>query len=345
MNILIVKMSSLGDVIHCIPDLCALRKGFPDANIDWVIERQHAGILKGHPYVDRLIMIDRERWKINNCNIKDICYDFKVFYNELKARQYDLVIDFQGLFRSGLVVGLSSARRKIGFNKVREMAYIFYNEMVPLSTMDQHAVRRYLEIPKYLGIETGEPEFFLDIPKEAEEEARKLCGEIGLGTHGGKKRLFINPNCRWVSKRWPWEYFRRLIRLLSQQDREIILIGGLGDREDMQHAFGGLGDQVHNIAGLTSLLGLAAMFKKGDCLITNDSGPMHLASAVNLPVVALFGPTNPLRTGPFPPDSTNHHILMSNESCSPCYKKACESMACMRNISIEQVQDAVNEIL
>ena len=116
----------------------------------------------------------------------------------------------------------------------------------------------------------------------------------------GKKILFVNPNARWSSKQWPWEYFRELIKRLSEKRGvELVLIGAPGDRERMSGAFLGLGENVRNIAGRTSLMVLAAMFKKGDCLITNDSGPMHLAVAVGLPVVAIFGPTNPIRTGPF----------------------------------------------
>jgi ADP-heptose:LPS heptosyltransferase len=128
---------------------------------------------------------------------------------------------------------------------------------------------------------------------------------------------------------------------------EVVLIGGPGDKDKMDSTFQGLGDRVHNLAGQTSLKSLAAVFKRGDCLITNDSGPMHLAVAVGLPVIAFFGPSNPLRTGPYGWQNENgqNKVLCSRISCVPCYKRECSHKECLMNISVDQVLGALEELL
>lgn len=334
----------MGDVIHCLPALVALKRGFPDARIDWVVEEQHAGIIRGHPYIDRLIICPRKTWMNRPWDLKGLIDGIGIFIRELRQEDYDIVCDFQGLFKSGILVWLSRGKRKVGFDRVREFAHIFYTEKVHLSTLNQHAVTRYLEIPAYLGAPSERPEFFLPLGEEAEKEAHAILEEIGLKGNKNRAIIFINPNARWESKIWPWEHFRALIEGLNTEEREICLIGGPGDREKISDAFCGTNDKVHNIAGRTSLAGLAALFRKGKCLITNDSGPMHLAVAVGLPVVAMFGPTNPLRTGPFDPEGRNR-VLCTQEKCSPCYRRECADMRCLKAITTDQVLDAVEEVL
>jgi len=317
MKILIIKMSSLGDVIHTLPSLELLKMGFPDAEIDWLVEKQNSDILDGHPYIHHVIVLDRKGWGTAPWKLGRTFRELRDFIKGLRDNVYDLVLDFQGLLRSGIIAGLSRGRRKLGFMRVREMAHIFYNERVPCSTLNQHAVTRYLEIPEYLGLKTDCPRFFFQIPEAAIEEADSLFKELGIDPGDKRGMVFINPNSRWVSKIWPWPYFRDLIRELSKDRSGIILIGGAGEREGMLRAFSGLGKNVHIVAGRTKLMVLAAMLKKGGCLVTNDSGPMHLAVAVGLPVVALFGPTNPVRTGPFGwEDKVNfHRVLKEDGQC------------------------------
>lgn len=346
MRVLIIKLSSLGDIIHCLPSLEAIKMGLPQAQIDWAVEEENAEILEAHPYIDRLIVLRRKAWIKRPWRLERA--GLTGFFKELRSQFYDLVLDFQGLFKSGLLAGLSKGGRKIGFDRVREMAHFFYNEKVPLSTLDQHAVTRYLEIPGYLGINTLKPRFFLPIHQKAIKEADNIFKAMGL-TEDNKvhRRVFINPNARWQSKQWPWECFRDLVKGLSSLDYEVILTGGPNDRIKIADAFQGLGTHIHNAAGRTSLIGLAAMFKRGDCLVTNDSGPMHLAVAVGLPVVALFGPTNPVRTGPFgwQEEESKSRVLFAKASCSPCYNKACKTRICLSVISVDQVLNAVQDVL
>jgi len=346
LHILIVKLSSLGDVIHCLPSLEALRHRFSEAKIDWLVEHQNADILQGHPHIDRLIILSRKSWMKSPWQIGRIYSEISDFVRDLRSIDYDIVIDFQGLFRSGFLVGLCRGKRKIGFDRVREMAHLFYNEKVPLSTLDQHAVTRYLEIPRYLGANLSNPEFFLPIPKEDEEYANKLLEQLLKNKKHINKIIYINPNARWPSKIWPLERFRALIKELSLRGNAVILIGGPNDRDRMEKAFHGIGENVYNLAGQTSLKGVAAILKRGDCLVTNDSGPMHLAVAVGLPVIAFFGPTNPLRTGPFEWDNgeKKNKVLSCGVDCAPCYQKECTHRKCLEDISVDDVLDALEQL-
>ena len=346
MHILIVKLSSLGDVIHCLPSLNALWHGFPEAKIDWLVEQQNADILQGHPHINRLIILSRKSWMNRPWQIRRICSEIRDFIRDLRSTDYDMVIDFQGLFRSGFLVGLSRGKRKIGFDKVREMAHIFYNEKVPLSTLDQHAVTRYLEIPRYLGANLSKPDFFLPIPEKDEDYANKLLEQLLKKIINIRKIIYVNPNSRWPSKIWPWDRFRALIKVLSLRGYAVILIGGPADRDRMDKAFHGIGENVYNLAGQTSLKVLAAIFRRGDCLVTNDSGPMHLAVAIGLPIVALFGPTNPLRTGPFEWENgrKKNRVLSCRVDCAPCYKKECSHQKCLHAISVDEVLNALEQL-
>ncbi|MGA1839390.1 MAG: glycosyltransferase family 9 protein [bacterium] len=347
MRILIIKLSSLGDIIHCLPCLNAIKTGFHDVRIDWLVEEQNAGILEGHPHIDNLIILNRKSWMKKPWHIKKICSEIMAFMKELRSREYDIIIDFQGLFRSGLMVGLSKGNRKVGFNRVREMAHLFYNEKVCLSTMDQHAVTRYLEIPYYLGVKKHIPQFFLPVSEKDSDYVNKLLEDINNKAIKNNKIIVINPNARWPSKIWPWDRYRELIKELCFRNYEVILIGSAGEKARMDLTFGGLGDRVHNFAGKTTIKSLAALLKKVDCMITNDSGPMHLAVAVGLPVIALFGPSNPLRTGPFGWQKGNQkdRVLSSQLHCAPCYKRKCIDMSCMLEISVAQLLNELEGLL
>ena len=159
--------------------------------------------------------------------------------------------------------------------------------------------------------------------------------------------IYINPNARWPSKIWPWERFRALIKAISLKGYAVILVGGPDDKDRMDEAFHGIGKNVYNLAGQTSLRGLAAFFRRGDCLVTNDSGPMHLAVAVGLPVIALFGPTNPLRTGPFgwKNKKGQNRVLSAQLACAPCYKKECSHMSCLKDIPVYRIIESLEDLL
>ncbi len=324
-NILIIKPSSLGDVVHTLPTLKALRNRFPGARLTWVINRELSGLLEGNPYLNEIIPFERRYT------------GFYTFARGLSMKGFDLVIDLQGLLRSGLIGFLSGAKKRIGFANGREFSPLFYTDAVPVSTMEMHAVDRYLLIAEYLGAKTEDRDFTIDFSNE-EDWLGRLIKEKAREQ---KILIAINPSGRWTTKRWPVEKFAALTDLINKkQGASVILIGGAGDIGLAEEVEAKVKTEVINMAGRTTLKQLAALLSKVSLLITNDSGPMHIAATLGTPVIALFGPTDPRRTGPY---GKGHTIIRKGIPCSPCFKKRCHSPICMDEISVDEVFKAIEE--
>ena len=340
MNILIVKLSAIGDVIHTLPSLAALRKHYPDAHITWVIEEASADLIQGHPQLDRIIISRRKKWidDLKHGRIDKFLREMKSFIHDLKGRPYDLVIDFHGLFKSAMVVSLSSGKRKLGYDSMQELSGFFLNEKIP-EDMKKHAVDRYLDFPRYLGADVKEAEFLLPI---GEENKRNIEGL--LRTHGIEKEntfVAISPVALWETKLWEDEKFARLCDRIAEELKARVVFTG-SDRGKLEHIQSLMKSSSINLGGNTTLRDLAYLYQLALLLITTDSGPMHIAAAMGTPVIALFGPTDPARTGPY---GKGHVVIREELPCSPCFLKKCDSKKCMRDITVEEVFQAVKEKL
>lgn len=336
-NILIIKPSSIGDVIHALPFLKAIRGRYPNAAISWLIKRGIDELIRDNSYLDEIILFERKRWG----GFDDIGYKFKgltEFIRELRRKRFDLVIDLQGLFRSGIITYLSGADYRIGFANAREFSSIFYNYKVSHPPIEMHAVDRYLFIAKELGADITQKDFTINIPVK---EKIYIDGLIGKD----KKRplIAVNPSARWETKMWPLKRYAELIDTIAAKLKaQPVLIGSMEDEVRINELSSMTKSKPLNLSGKTSLLQLAALLKKVDLLITNDSGPMHIAAAVGTPVIAIFGPTRPVRTGPY---GNGHVVLQSNLPCIRCLKKRCDDLKCMEAITVNNVLTAVKGIL
>jgi heptosyltransferase I len=335
-NILIVKLSAIGDVIHTLPAVAALRQHYPDACITWVIEEAASDLIKGHPHLDRMIISRRKSWISDLMSGRFGCAgkEIRSFLRELNACHYDLVIDFHGLFKSAAIVFLSGGRRKLGYDSLQEMSGLFYNEKIP-ENMGKHAVDRYLDFAHYLGVDAGTPEFVIPV----QEENRTRIESLLKAGHIGEKDPFVavSPQALWKTKLWEDEKFARLCeRIIQELNIPVVFTGSEDKTVKAIQSFMTLPSV--NLAGRTTLRDLARLYQKAALLITTDSGPMHLAAAMKTPVVALFGPTDPGRTGPY---GNGHMIIRMELTCSPCFSKTCETQRCMRDIKVEEVFEAV----
>jgi len=341
-NILIVKLSAIGDVIHSLPALNALRRHFPEAHITWLVEEAASGIVTSHTAVDRVLISDRKRWLKGLLGLsrpKNLLDIFR-FLAALRDTRYHVVIDFQGLLKSAVMVGLAKGRRKIGYNKTREYSYLVLNEMVPPFDMDKHAVFRYLHLAKELNADTELIEFNVPFGREEEQYVVSALHQKGWA---GEAVVAINPMAKWRTKLWAAENFSRVAdRLLSEHGVFVVFTGAGADHPEIQSIRSKMRHGCADLSGLTDLKQLAALYEMAHCVIATDTGPMHLAAAVGTPVVALFGPTSPRRTGPF---GEGHEIIHADWSCSPCFKRECEPVKCMKDISPGQVLDAVRRVL
>lgn len=350
-RILMVKLSAIGDVIHTLPALNALRRAYPAAHIAWVVEAAAAPLLEGHPSLDRVIVSRRKDWVRSllgrSSSFRDrrrALLEMRRFVRDLRETRYDLVIDFQQLLKSGLLVGLARGRRKAGYGSGLdhiEGSHWFLNHRFPLRSMDRHALPRSLDILNGLGIPTPVVEYRLPVGDAALEKVNGLLARHGATGTG--PLVAVNPMAKWATKLWSSEKFARLAdRLAARYGARVVFTGAGADRGVISGILGRMGSLAANLAGETSLPELAALFRTADLAVTTDTGPMHLAAAVGTPVVALFGPTAPWRTGPFGP---GHRVVRAGLPCAPCFRRRCGTTACMAAIDVPDVLTAVETLL
>jgi heptosyltransferase I len=351
LNILIVKLSAIGDVIHTLPSLAALRRCYPDADITWVVEEAAADLLADHPDLSRVIVSGRKRWikELRRGRIAGPLEEMRSFLRDLRSRRYDLVIDFHGLFKSAMIVLMSGGKRKLGYDSLQELSGLFYNEKIP-EEMGRHAVDRYLDFVRYVAGESGSacldaiPEFRIALGEREQQRATSLIEKhVASFPQGGMTPRFVavNPVAFWETKLWQEEKFAELCdRIREELGIGIVFTGG--EAAPLERICRRMKTEGVNLGGQTKLRELACIYREAALLVTTDSGPMHLAAAVGTPVVALFGPTDPARTGPYGP---GHRIIRKGCSCSPCFRKHCEAPCCMTEITVEEVFRVVSEKL
>jgi heptosyltransferase-1 len=345
MRILIIKPSSLGDIVHALPTVARIRDKFPDASISWLINAELSSLLADCPVIDERIEFQRRQYA-----------KLPTLLRRLRRSRFDLVVDLQGLFRSGLMTWATGAPRRIGRSDAREGARFAYTEIVAVpdsqvpGTIPRragghspatkqvpaniHAVERYLLIADYLQC----PPRPVSFPLGRDDGAIRAVDALLAGAP--KSGLIaVSPCARWPTKQWGDDNFRTL---LAQLPHERTVLTGPSHEATRIAA---IAEGCLNLAGRTSLLELVELLRRCAVLVTGDSGPMHLAAAVGTPVVAIFGSTDPVLTGPY---GSGHVVLRSDVPCSPCLKPRCTNsvpMECMKRVTVEQVLEATRTFL
>ncbi len=335
MKILIIKLSAIGDVVQTLPALEALKKTYPDSEITWVVEEAAAGILEGHPLINRLLVSRRKAWHRmlrNPLTLVQGLGSIIRFIRELRTIRYDIAVDFQGLFKSGIVIGMARADRKIGFDGTRELSYLFLNERLPAYDIERHALERYLDVVRHLGAKVPSSSCTLPIDQEVAAVRQRL---EGMKTPG-RPLVVVNPAARWKTKLWLEQNFAELAdRLVEEKKAIVIFTGSPDDRAVNDRILSMMREKALNWAGETTLKELAALASLSEFFITTDTGPMHLAAAAGARVVALFGPTAPWRTGPY---GEPHIVVRMGIDCSPCFQRKCgRDIKCMAGITVDDV--------
>ncbi|GER93871.1 glycosyltransferase family 9 protein [hot springs metagenome] len=327
-KILVIKPSSLGDIVHSLPFLNAVKDAFPFAEIHWIVAKGLEGLLENHPMVKRLWIINKDQWK-NKGRIKETVAEFISLFKELERESYDIVIDLQGLMRSGILTYMTRSRVRIGFKEARECSSMFYTHRIK-GGKEIHAVDRYLKIASALGCEIGDVKFPMPLIKES-EDVKRLKRDIG-------DYAVLVPGARWMTKRWKPVNFGSLASML---DIKTVVVGSSMDAEIAKGIEFCSNGKAKALAGKTDIKELISIVRGARYVVSNDSGPMHIAAAFGIPIVAIFGPTNPVRTGPY---GKNNIVVKSGVECAPCYKKNCRKVKCMDDISVEDVYEAVMSI-
>jgi lipopolysaccharide heptosyltransferase I len=326
-KILILKPSSLGDVIQALPVLRLLKLHWPKARIFWWIDSALAPLLEADPDLAGLVRFERKRW-VKPRYWPEMCRSVRA----LREQDFDLVIDLQCLARSAVFAWLANGRQLVGLDSIREGARGFYDLAVPRRSFHMHAVDWYLSVLPRLGVPVHTRfEWLPAQPAVAAEIRRKWPGTA--------RWIALQPGARWQNKRWPVENFTELVRLLArrQPGARFAILGDQGDQLLGEIIAEAAPEQCLNLCGQTSLLEMIEWLRRCDLLITNDTGPMHAAAALGRPLVALFGPTEPRRTGPY---GQTQNVLRLELPCSPCLKPRCtyaKPDECLRALSPAQV--------
>lgn len=338
-RILLIKPSSLGDLVHAMPVLHGLRCRYPQARIDWLAGTAFAPLVEGHPDVCEVLRFDRRRY---GRMLRDprIAVEFAAFCRRLHRRRYDLVVDLQGLFRSGLLALATGASVRIGFAAARELAWVFYTHRIEVSGPQTHAVDRNYATARLLGFADVPITFDLAVTQAERQRVDQILAGADLAY--GAPFAAILPGARWETKRWPEDRFTEVVEgLAERQALASVLLAGPDEADICDRIQAQCRCSVTNLAGKTALRELTAILERAAIVICHDSAPMHLAAALGRPLVCLLGPTNPARTGPY---SKGARILQADLPCVPCYLRRLSQCrrdhACMTSLEVDNVLEA-----
>ena len=335
-KILILKPSSLGDIIHAIPVLRLLRARFPSAEIAWWVESSFVDLLEGDPDLTRVVPFDRQGFR----RVRGL-RSLGESLAWMRAQSFDWVIDLQGLARSGMVSWIANGKFTIGVEDLREGAPAFYDARVPRPSPLTHAVDWYLEVLRTLGVPVHSHFEWLPSRADAARSVREKWNPRG------SRWICVQPGARWWNKRYPLEHFEESLRQIASQHADVsfAILGGRSDAALGEHLARLNPGRSLNLAGKTTLPEMIEWIRLSKAMITNDSGPMHAAAALGKPVVALFGPTDPRRTGPY---LQQDQVLKSSLPCAPCMKPRCRQlrpMECLFEIHPTRVASRLAECL
>ena len=345
MNILIVKLSAIGDVIHTLPAANALRERYPEAYITWVVEAAAAPLVEGHAALDRVLVSRRKQWArdlLAGNRRREALREIRGFIRALRDTRYDLVVDFQQLLKSGVIVSLARGGVKAGFGpgmQHMEMSYLSLNRRIPRVSMEHHALPRNLMLLKALGVPASGIVYRLPVDPADDRFVEKVLRKAGLAE--SRRLVAVNPVAQWETKLWPNDRFAVLAdRLALEYGADIVFTGGPDDRPVVDDIRSRMTRPALDLTGRTTLRTLAALYRRARLVVSTDTGPMHLSAAVGTPVVAVFGPTAPWRTGPFGP---GHAVVRLGPVCSPCFKRTCPrgDHLCMVGLGVDAVLKGV----
>ncbi len=365
-RILLIKPSALGDVVHTIPVLVKLRGRYPRARIDWLITPENAEIVRCHPALSNVVLFARRDFSKRGRRWRALLA-FLGLLKQIRRAKYDLVIDMHGQVRSAFFALVSGARVRIGFDRpitreltvsaehdlrnvpshgwrgAREGSWIAYTHRIPIPTLDVHAIDRYLWVAPLLGLDDDPPDLTIHLSSETVRNVERLLEEHGVPA--SKKLVVLVPGTIWETKHWTIEGFAGVAQQFIRDGFAVALAGTTRDQERCQQIAAAARGAI-DLSGQTTPAELAALIRRAEVAVTNDSGSMHLAASLGKPMVSIFGPTNPVHIGPYQrPES----VVRVDLPCSPCnYRRLSQcpfGHACMKQVTSAMVVDRVHKIV
>lgn len=324
-RIIIIDLLYLGDLMFATPFLNELRKNFPKARIDLIMNSAFYSIMEDNVNLDNVYAYNK-KWTVKQ-SIK--------FVQQLSKNNYDLGINIHGSWRSAILLKLTNPSYTIGFGgKGRGL---FLNRALK-QTPNQHMVEVYLQILREMNLKIGSSLPILNVKEAVCNEVDKKL--INWGIAKKDKLIALNTGGTWPTKRWTTEGFARLGDVLNKEYGKVVLVGSSGDLPIVEEIVNRMKTKPVIATGKTSLHELAALFTRCDLVISNDSGPVHVAAAVGTPTITIFGPSDDVKYRPL---GEKHRIVKTTIECRPCGKHQCplRHHRCMTEITVDQVLDAI----
>ncbi len=341
--IAIIRLSALGDIIHALPVANILRREYPASKISWIVDTRYQEILEGHVDIDEIIPIDTQRWKGGIAGIGAFLHDIRDLSKKFAERRFSLVLDLQGLMKSGILSAMTKAHKRVGFDRAncRESLNTIFNNVhiAPLGE-DRHIIDKNLAFLRRLAINTQNWEWRIPLRSEQERFAEGFIA--GLKIKDKSPLVGINPGAQWETKRWGVERYSILAdRLKRELGAEVIWTWGPGEKPLVDEIRRRM-EEKSIAAPPTTVQELSALTGRFDLFIGGDTGPLHLAVAVGVPTVSIYGPTDPARNGPY---GQGHRVLYHELDCSGCHKRTCNNFRCLDPITVDDVFGACRQQL
>ena len=329
-RILVVKLRYVGDVLLATPVLSRLREGFPKARIAMLVNPGTDGVVRGHPALDDVLLVERgnpaRQWR---------------FVRELRARQYDHVIDLTDSDRSAVLSWLSGAPVRLGYNSEGRWRGCLYTQIVEADRFGMHQVCYYLKATEALGLTGPPPPPALVFSQEARSAADRLLKVAGIDA--SRPLVCLHPGARWWFKSWPGERFAALADLIqTETSAQALFLGGEQEQASADRIAGAMKTPFRSLVGRTGLQDLAAVLVRAVLMVSNDNGPMHMAAALRVPVIGLFGPSDPAVWGPW---GDGHRTFYKGLDCRACFHPDCfrGEQNCMKLITLDEVWETVRK--
>ena len=335
---LIVRLSAIGDVLHATTVAHNLRLARPDCHITWLASPPASELLRYNPDIDELLIWDRRLFDhaVAHAHLLAARQEMNKLRRLFAVRHFDVVLDVQCLFLTGVISRMAHAEKRIGIHERHEFNHLFMTARGPKIQI-RHKIHHYLTVLHPLGIEAKDYRLILQLPPELDTFAERFFAAHAIDA--ARPILMVNPRTTWPDKNWPPAFFPKALNTLPE-DIQIIFCGAKADIACIRQIRTVLTRPSLSIAGETNLLELAALFRQSSLLLTGDTGPLYIAAAAGLSTLSLWGPTHPDIYGPL---EGEHHFILSPHSCTACCKTRCQqgTNACMNAISPDIVEKAL----
>ena len=335
-NVLIVKLSAMGDVIHALPVSYAIKETFPEAHLTWVVEPPSLPLLQMNPCVDRILLFNKKNFR----SLKGFMKEFFPFKNELQDQSYDAVLDLQGLFKSAAIAFFAKSNIKLGICNMREMSDKISKPVIG-ENAEGHIVERYLDTARAVGCVVSNVLFPIQIPSDESEKAHEIMDRAGL--RDGNPFVAFVVGANWPNKRWPTENFAALGDWFYELAVVPVLVGsGDLDAQLAQEIESKMEIPPINLVNRTNIPQLAQVLRSSRLVIGGDTGPVHLGSALGVRTIMLMGPTNVERNGPF---RQLQNAIEVERPCKGCWKRACpKNEICLEKIPVSFVEEKIKSM-